>query len=507
VAALPSDFNGDGVEDRVVGVPEDTTDHWWYTGGFHVLYSPGPDGTKPSNQYFTTQSTSMQKLLKMYPTGFGSEVASGDFDHDGYADVAVSVRGYDEPDESKQRINVGGVVVIYGTDHGLDVNAAQPAEVWSQDSDGVQGVSEDDDYFGSSLAVGDFDGDRFLDLAVGIEGEQIGPDAKHEGAVSVLYGGRGGLTARDQVVDQDTRGILDVAETGDWGGHSLAAGDFNADGVDDLAMGVFSEGVDGKANAGAVNVVYGTQDVGLTGKGDRFVNQALDSVPGAARKNDWFGATLTVGDFNGDSFDDLVVGAPDDTVAGVQDSGSATYIPGGSSGLVLLRSRFLHLGQIEYGAGDAHFAAALAAGDVNGDGYDELAVSSPWYGWRPGRVDVLPGSADGPTVTGVQTLTPDQLDEPALAQGVETYGLTLQLAQLDTQPGADLLVGMGLASVKVDGSTLQSAGAVAQISSRGGLLDPTGHRFFYQGAPGVAGTATEWEEFGATLPGSGYYND
>jgi hypothetical protein len=66
---------------------------------------------------------------------------------------------------------------------------------------------------------------------------------------------------------------------------------------------------------------------------------------------------------------------------------------------------------------------------------------------------------------------------------------------------------MGLASVKVDGSTLQSAGAVAQISSRGGLLDPTGHRFFYQGAPGVAGTATEWEEFGATLPGSGYYND
>lgn len=507
MAALPSDFNGDGVEDRVIGVPADTTDHWYYSGGFHVLYSPGPDGTKPSNQYFTTQSPSMKKLLRMYPTGFGSEIASGDFDRDGYADVAVSVDGYDEPDESRMRINVGGVVVIYGTDHGLDANSVQPAQVWSQDSNGVQGVSEDDDHFGSSLAVGDFDGDQYLDLAIGIEGEQVGPDAKEEGGVTVLYGGRGGLTARDQIVDQDTRGILDLSETGDRAGHSLAAGDFNADGVDDLAMGVFSEGVDGKPNAGAVNVIYGTKDVGLTGRGDRFVNQALESIPGNAHKNDWFGATLTVGDFNGDSFDDLVVGAPNDTVGGVEDSGSATYIPGSTSGLVLARSTFLELGQIEPGRVPAHFAAALAAGDVDGDGYDELAVGSPWYGWRPGRVDVLQGGPGGPTVTGVQTLTPDQLDEPALVPDFETYGLTLQLAQLDTQPGADLLVGMGLAYLKVDGTKIQSAGAVAQIPSRGGVLDSSAHRLFHQGTPGVAGTATEWEEFGAALPGSGLYND
>ena len=364
MSALPSDFNGDGVEDRVIGVPYDKTDRLYSSGGLHVLYSPGPgpDGTMPSSQYFTTQSPSMQKLLKMYPTGFGSTIASGDFDRDGYADVAVSVHGYDEPDESRQRINVGGIVVIYGTDHGLDVNGAQPARVWSQDSAGVQGVSEDDDAFGSSLVVGDFDGDQFLDLAIGIEGEQVGAKARQEGAVTVLYGARGGLTARDQIVDQDTRGILDAAETGDWAGHALAAADFNSDGVDDLALGVFSEGVDGKPNAG---------------RGDRFVSQALDSIPGDADKNDWFGATLTVGDFNGDSSDDLVVGAPDDTVGGAEDSGSATYIPGSTSGLVLARSTFLALGQVSSGGGGAHFAAALAAGDVNGDGYDELAVSSP----------------------------------------------------------------------------------------------------------------------------------
>ena len=141
LGALPSDFNGDGVEDRVIGVPGDTTDHWWYSGGVHVVYGRGPDGTKPANQYFTTQSAFMKRLLKMYPTGLGQQIASGDFDHDGYADLAMSVPGYDEPDEAEQRINVGGVVVVYGTDHGLDPNAAQEAEVWSQDSPGVQGAS------------------------------------------------------------------------------------------------------------------------------------------------------------------------------------------------------------------------------------------------------------------------------------------------------------------------------------------------------------------------------
>lgn len=58
-----------------------------------------------------------------------------------------------------------------------------------------------------------------------------------------------------------------------------------------------------------------------------------------------------------------------------------------------------------------------------------------------------------------------------------------------------------------DGTKIQSAGAVAQISSRGGVLDPSDHRLFYQGAPGVAGTPADWEEFGAALPGSGQYND
>lgn len=507
LGALPSDFNGDGVEDRVVGVPADKTHHWYYSGGFHVLYGLGPDGTRPANQYFGTRSTSMRRLLTMYPTRFGTQVASGDFDRDGYADVAVTVAGFDEPDEVDMRINVGGVVVIYGTAHGLDPNAAQEAEIWSQDSPGVQGVSEDDDYFGSGLAVGDFDGDRFPDLAVGIEGEQTGPDARHSGAVTLLFGGLGGLTARDQVLDQDTRGILDSSETGDWAGDSLAAGDFNGDAVDDLALGVFSEGIDGKPNAGAVNVIYGTKDLGLTGRGDRFLNQGLDSIAGAPRKNDMFGSTLAVGDYNGDDVDDLAIGAPEDTIGGVEDSGSATFVPGSPTGLVLVRSTTFTLRDLDPDFGYARFGSALAAGDVNGDGYDELAVGSPWYWNRPGRVDVLTGSPAGPSLTARELLTPDQLGRAELVAGSETFGSTLQFGAFDTTPGADLLVGLARATVKADGTRTGQAGAVVQVSSRSGQLDPAQHRLAYQGAPVVSGTPTEWEMFGAALPGSADYLD
>ena len=111
----------------------------------------------------------------------------------------------------------------------------------SQDSPGVQGVSEDDDDFGSALAPGDFDGDGFIDLAVGAQGEMTSDYTSQSGSVTVLYGGSGGLTGRDQVVTQDSPGILNVAERLDMAGGSLAAADFNNDGVDDLALGVWSK--------------------------------------------------------------------------------------------------------------------------------------------------------------------------------------------------------------------------------------------------------------------------
>ena len=124
---------------------------------------------------------------------------------------------------------------------------------------------------GQSL-LGDFNGDGYDDLAVGVPYEDVvtgGSDNVDAGSVTVIYGSASGLTAAgNQVWTQGTAGMLDVVEPGDAFGYALAVGDFNGDGRDDLAVGVpnegfASEGLGRLAAAGAVQVIYGSA-AGLT---------------------------------------------------------------------------------------------------------------------------------------------------------------------------------------------------------------------------------------------------
>jgi hypothetical protein len=124
----------------------------------------------------------------------------------------------------------------------------------------------------------DFNNDGFADLAVGVPAEDVGGiiDA---GAVNVLYGSAAGLTgAGSQLFTQDTPGVASSAETGDQFGFALAAGDFNHDGAADLAIGMIFESVGSNAEAGGVNVLYGSA-AGLTGVGSQFLTQNTPGVP------------------------------------------------------------------------------------------------------------------------------------------------------------------------------------------------------------------------------------
>jgi hypothetical protein len=196
---------------------------------------------------------------------FGFALAAGDFDRDRHADLAIGVPGEDVVDPLD---NAGAVNVLYGGAAGLTGSGSQ---FFTQNTPGVGGTAEDGDLFGL-VTAGDFDRDRYPDLAIGVLQESVG-SIGNAGAVNVLYGGRAGLTGSGgQYFTQNTPGVASSAEQFDGFGRALAAGDFDGDRHADLAIGVPEEHVGSINAAGAVNVLYGGRP-GLAGSGSQFFTQ------------------------------------------------------------------------------------------------------------------------------------------------------------------------------------------------------------------------------------------
>ncbi len=152
----------------------------------------------------------------------------------------------------------------------------------------------------------DFDGDGYADLAVGAPGDRVGT-VDLAGAVNVLYGSSTGLSAAaDQLWTQDSTGVVGTSRAGEGFGTALAAGDFNRDGRADLAVGAPFDRVDG-VSVGGVTILYGTSGGLRAGRSQRWDRSNL---PGSPAKGDRLGAALAAADWDGDGYDDLVIGVP-----------------------------------------------------------------------------------------------------------------------------------------------------------------------------------------------------
>ncbi|MBG0854316.1 FG-GAP repeat protein [Streptomyces spinoverrucosus] len=189
----------------------------------------------------------------------GDILTVGDFDKDGYGDLAIG-RGYEEPDAWK-----GYVTVHYGGSSGP--NSARKPVKFTQNSAGVPGSSEKEDYFGSAVAAGDVNGDGYADLAIGARGEGLGTK-RMAGTVTVLYGRAGGLSGTGaKSFSQDTSGVAGTSENNDQFGAYLKLTDYTRDGRADLMIDT-NEQLGHEDRWGQVHLLKGSKS-GITTAGSK----------------------------------------------------------------------------------------------------------------------------------------------------------------------------------------------------------------------------------------------
>lgn len=389
-----------------------------------------------------------------------------DFNGDGYPDLVVSAPS---ATVNGQR-SAGYAAVLWGSAKGL---STANRTIIDQSTAGVPGTPEAGDAFGAATASADFDGDGFPDLAIAAPGEDIGTTAD-AGGVTVLWGSAKGLVGEDTWLQDET------PQSKDAFGRSLATGNFDSSGHQELAVltdqalwtfAFTSEGAAAKPRSEARALTAAKRSAAKR-------SAAPDTATYAP-------VALTAGDYNADHVADLVLLGT--TTSGSTTTGWSSYLPGGADGPTWTR--------------DFAGGTAGATGDLNGDGYDDVATAYPTQSGDKtgGTVKVWYGSADGPTgQTGdsdPQTFTQSTPGIPGAAEVGDEWGSDLSIGDVDGDGHPDLAIG----GAGEDIGSVQDAGAVWLLRGSATGLTTTGVQDFNQDSPGVPGSAEKLDRFGGQV--------
>lgn len=338
------DLNGDGYEDLVIGAPYARVKG---AVGALLVYRGNRSGFQP-NALLTGEDNLGWSLVSL-----------GNVAKDGKGYFAAGAFG-----GSNSAVSLAGTVAIY---KGINPMAGSKPEKLT-----VLAGENALDKFGYVLAAGDLNGDGIPDLAVGAPFHSPGPALYQKGAVYVFFG-----------PDYNPGTAVKIPATSANGGigFSLAAGDLNGDGVDDLLV----------QASGKVNVYYGV-------KGSFAPNPDLPDV--VFKSSDaGFGKSMAVlPDLNGDGLKDFAVGADQATIGGVPSSGRLFILAGGVGQRSVNADAASPdlLAKIDGEPNEGRFGSAVLP-VINAEGGTDLAVSAvhaegnPW--WTTGKIYLFNGKS------------------------------------------------------------------------------------------------------------------
>ena len=397
-ALTSADVNGDGFVDLIVGAPFTSTAR----GTTYVVF--GSANGFGANVVLSTLAAPAGYKITGVNTYDGASVSlssAGDVNGDGIEDLLIGASGADP-----NGLESGAAYVVFGTagtsqgtlnlgslngSNGFKLSGARGRELYGSGDQTGRSVS----------GGGDINGDGFDDIVIGAGFAE--PNGISSGTSYVVFGSAGGFPPNFERADLNgSNGFkINGALNGDYAGFSVAiAGDINNDGFDDLLIGAHRAN---PGQEGACYVVFGK----ASGFGAELELSSLNGNNGFQINGEAPGdlsgcAVNSAGDINGDGFADIIIGAYGADPNGSA-SGAAYVIFGksGSFGTTLELSSLNGTNGFQVSGtvgGDSVGQAVAAAGDVNGDGFDDILVSAYYAspnGNQSGASYVVFGRASG----------------------------------------------------------------------------------------------------------------
>ncbi len=390
---LVEDFDGDQILDLAVGAPRADVNAR-DSGGLFLFR--GVDGG-----FFETEPYRIMGGHSLVES-FGESAVTCDFNADGTPDLAVGASGAEDRTEQPTRQDQGAVVVFLGHPDGF--LAAPEHTIYGQllDEDG-NWLSRTALRLGGELAGGDFDGDGACDLVMGTVSYATGQGRANDGLFYVHKGVAATADADGGITDRPYLAFIGDEELDPSArmGESFTTGDITGDGRDELIIAQpFHDGLAGQ-DVGAIRVMLGRPfpAAEVLSQDDLRSVTILDWISEGGAAFEWAGRTVSVGDFTGDGRADLLASAW--RGAGMSGTFEAGHISvfGARTGPLPAISATRRIPGIEP---NSRFGVAFAVlGDVDGDMRPDafsFAALGDRYGPNVGVPYFIPGDAQEPPV-------------------------------------------------------------------------------------------------------------